>query len=106
MAGTLLEALVAILRLDVACARLNGSVDGSPIEVVRLAQRQQPSAQPREVVRALDRWLSGDQTASRFVIPNPAGEGEVAIASLSLGLQGGLGVDVAGPRRVSFPTDM
>src|SRR5258708_5673262 len=51
MAGTLLEALVAILRLDFACARLNGSVDGSPIEVVRLAQRQQPSAEPREVVR-------------------------------------------------------
>src|SRR5258707_932723 len=85
--GTLLEALIAILRLDFACARLNDSIDGSPIEVVRLAQRRNPSAQPQEVARALSRWLSGDQSAPRFVIPNPVGEGVVAIASFALGLQ-------------------
>jgi PAS domain S-box-containing protein len=106
MLGTLLESLLAILRLDFACARLNDSIDGSPIEVVRLAQRQHPSTQPQEVGRALGRWLSGDQTASRFVIPNPAGEGEVAIASFSLGLQDEVGVLVAGSRRADFPTDI
>src|SRR5437016_5855924 len=106
MLGTLLESLLAILRLDFACARLNDSIDGSPVEVVRLAQRQHPSAQPQEVGRALDRWLSGDQTASRFVIPNPAGEGEVAIASFPLGLQDEVGVLVAGSRRADFPTDI
>src|SRR5882672_8141258 len=106
MLGTLLDSLLAILRLDFACARLNDSIDGSPIEVVRLAQRQHPSAQPQEVGQALGRWLSGDQTASRFVIPNPAGEGEVAIASFSLGLQDEIGVLVAGSRRADFPTDI
>ncbi len=106
MVGTLLDSLLAILRLDFACARLNDSIDGSPIEVIRLAQRQNPSAQPQEVGRALGRWLSGGQTASRFVIPNPAGEGEVAIASFSLGLQDEVGVLVAGSRRADFPTDI
>ncbi len=106
MVGTLLDALLGILRLDFACARLNESIDGSPIEVVRLTQRQHPSAQPQEVGRALDRWLSGDQTTSRFLIPNPAGEGAVAIASLSLGLQDKVGVLVAGSRRADFPTDI
>jgi PAS domain S-box-containing protein len=106
MLGTLLDSLIAILRLDFACARLNPSIDGSPIEVVRLAQRQHPSAQPQEVGRALGRWLSGDQSASRFVIRNPAGEGEVAIASFSLGLQDEVGVVVAGSRRADFPTDI
>ncbi len=106
MLGTLLDSLLAILRLDFACARLNDSIDGSPVEVVRLAQRQHPSALPQEVGRALGRWLSGDQTASRFVIPNPAGEGEVAIASFSLGLQDEVGVLVAGSRRADFPTDI
>src|SRR5467141_3915217 len=106
MLGTLLESLLAILRLDFAYARLNDSIDGSPIEMVRLAQRQNPSAQPQEVGRALGRWLSGDQTASRFVIPNPAGEGEVAIASFPLGLQDEVGVLVAGSRRADFPTDI
>src|SRR5216684_4278221 len=106
MVGTLLDALLGILRLDFACARLNESIDGSPIEVVRLTQRQHPSAQPQEVGRALDRWLNGDQTASRFVIPNPAGEGEVAIASFSLGLQDQVGVLLAASRRADFPTDI
>src|SRR5258708_24423671 len=106
MLGTLLDSLLAILRLDFACARLNDSVDGSPVEVGRLAQRQHPSAQPQEVGRALGRWLSGDKTVSRFVIPNPAGEGEVAIASFSLGLHDEVGVLVAGSRRADFPTDI
>jgi PAS domain S-box-containing protein len=106
MLGTLLDSLLAILRLDFAGARLNHSIDGSPVEVVRLAQRQHLSAQSQEVGRALGPWLSGDQTASRVVIPNPAGEGEVAIASFSLGLQDEVGVLVAGSRRADFPTDI
>jgi PAS domain S-box-containing protein len=107
MLGTLLDSLLAILRLDFACARLNDSIDGSPVEMVRLAQRRQhPSVLPQEVGRALGRWLSAHQTASRFVIPNPAGEGEVAIASFSLGLQDEVGVLVAGSRRADFPTDI
>src|SRR5712671_1503559 len=106
MLGTLLDSLLAILRLDFAGARLNHSIDGSPVEVVRLAQRQHLSAQSQEVGRALGPWLSGDQPASRLVIPNPAGQGEVAIASFSLGLQDEVGVLVAGSRRADFPTDI
>src|SRR5713226_3437453 len=104
--GTLLDVLLAMLRLDFAYARLSDPSDGPPIEVVRLTQRQHPSAQPQEVGRALDRWLSGDQTTSRFVVPDPAGEGEVSIASFSLGLQDVVGVLVAGSRRADFPTDI
>src|SRR5260370_21620654 len=44
--------------------------------------------------------------ASWLVFPNPAGEGEVAIASFSLGLQDEVGVLVAGSRRADFPTDI
>jgi C4-dicarboxylate-specific signal transduction histidine kinase len=106
MLGTLLDSLLAILRLDFACARLNHTIDGSPIDVVRLAQRQYRSAHPQEVGRALGRWLSGDQNASRFVIPNPVGEGKVAIASFSLGLQDEVGVLLAGSRRDDFPSDI
>jgi C4-dicarboxylate-specific signal transduction histidine kinase len=50
--------------------------------------------------------LSGEQTASRFVIPNPVGEGEVAIASFSLGLQDEVGVLLAGSRRADFPSEI
>ncbi len=106
MLGTLLDSLLAILRLDFACARLNNSIDGSPLEVVRLAERRHVSAKAHEISRALGRGPNGDQTASRFVIPNPAGEGEVAIASFSLGLQDQVGVLLAASRRVDFPTDI
>jgi PAS domain S-box-containing protein len=50
--------------------------------------------------------LTGDQSASRFVVPHPAGEGEIAIASFSLGLQDEIGVLVAGSERSDFPTDI
>jgi len=104
--GTLLDALLAMLRLDFAYARLSDSSDGPPIEVVRLGHRQHPSVQPQQVGQALGRWLTGDQAASRFVVPDPAGEGEVSIASFSLGLQDEVGVLVAGSRRADFPTDI
>src|SRR3977135_2347199 len=96
--GTLLDVLLAMLRLDFAYARLSDPSDGPPIEVVRLTQREHPSAQPQEVGRALDRWLSGDQTSSRYVVPNPVGEGEVSIASFSLGLKANIGMLVGGLR--------
>jgi PAS domain S-box-containing protein len=101
--GTLLDVLLAMLRLDFAYARLSDSSEGPSIEVVRLAD---PSARPQQVAQAVGRWLTGDQAASRFVIPNPAGEGEVSLASFSLGLQAEVGVLVAGVRRADFPTDI
>src|SRR5216683_697250 len=104
--GTLLDALLAMLRLDFAYARLSDSSDGPPIEVVRLGHRQHPSVQLQQVGQALSRWLTGDPAASRFVLPDPAGEGEVSIASFSLGLQEEVGVLVAGSRRADFPTDI
>jgi PAS domain S-box-containing protein len=106
MVGTLLDVLLAMLRLDFAYARVSDSSDGRSIEMVRSAHRRQPSLQPHEVGQALGRCLTGDPTAARFVIPNPAGEGEISIASFSLGLQDEVGVLVAGSRRSDFPTDI
>jgi signal transduction histidine kinase/CheY-like chemotaxis protein len=106
MLGTLLDVLLAMLRLDLAYARLSGPGDGPPLEVVRSARREQPSPEPEQVGRALSRWLNGDQPATRCVIPDPAGEGEVSIAWFSLGLCDEEGVLVAGSRRSDFPTDI
>jgi PAS domain S-box-containing protein len=104
--GTLLDVLLTMLRLDFAYARLSDASDGPPIEVVRLGDHRHSSVQPQQFVQALDRWLAGDQTTSRSVVPDPAGEGEVSIASFSLGLQYEVGVLVAGSRRADFPTEV
>src|SRR5882762_8161657 len=104
--GTLLDVLLTMLRLDFAYARLSDASDSPPIEVVRLGDHRHSSVQPQHVGQALDRWLTNDQTASRRVVPNPVGEGEVLIASFSLGLQHEVGVLVAGSRRADFPTEV
>src|SRR5216684_1613427 len=104
--GTLLDVLLAMLRLDFAYARLSDASDGPPIELVRLGDHRYSSVQPQQFGQALDRWLTGDQAASRNVIPDPAGEGEVSIASFSLGFQYEVGVLVAGSRRPDFPSEI
>jgi PAS domain S-box-containing protein len=104
--GTLLDVLLTMLRLDFTYARLTDVSDDSPIEVVRLADHRRFSIQPQQFGQALDRWLTGDQTVSRSVIPVLAGEAELSIASFPLGLQRDGGVLVAGSRRADFPTEV
>jgi PAS domain S-box-containing protein len=95
-----------MLRLDFAYARLGDASGGPPIEVIRSADHRFSSVQSQQLGQALDRWLTGDQTTSRNVVPDPAGEGEVSIVSFSLGLQHEGGVLVAGSRRADFPTEV
>ena len=104
MMSTLLDVLLGMLRLDFAYVQLSDAIDGSPIEVVRLAQGRNLTAQPQDVGRALNCWLAGDRPASPCRVPNPLGEGEVSIAPLRLGLHNEVGVFVAGSRRPDFPT--
>src|SRR3984957_2054601 len=104
--GTLLDVLLTMLRLDFAYARLSDAGDGPPIEVVRSGHRRHSSLQPQQFGQALDRRLTDDQTASRSVVPDPGGVGEVSIASFPLGLQHEAGVLVAGSRRDDFPTEV
>jgi PAS domain S-box-containing protein len=104
--GTLLDVLLTMLRLDFAYARLGDASDGPPIEIVRLCDHRSSSVQPRQFGQALDRWLTDDQTPSQCVVPDPVGEGEVSIASFSLGFQNEAGVLVTGSRRADFPTEV
>src|SRR6267142_287778 len=105
--STLLDVLLGMLRLDFAYARLNDSIGGgTPIEMVRLAQHRNLTAQPQEIGQALNPWLAGDPGTNPLVMPNPIGEGNVSIAPLRLGLQDELGVLVAGSQRADFPTDV
>jgi len=104
--GTLLDVLVRVLRLDFVYARLSETVEGSPIEMVRLAQRRNPETQPQEVGRALKAWLTGEPPNVPFVTPNPIGEGNISIAPFRLGLQDETGLLLAASRRADFPTAM
>src|SRR3981189_3021713 len=104
--GTLLDVLLTMLRLDFAYARLGDASEAPPIEVVCLSGHRHSSVQPGQFGQALDRWLTGGQAASGCVVPYPGEEGEVSIASFSLGLQHEGSVLVAGSRRTDFPTEV
>jgi PAS domain S-box-containing protein len=104
IASTLLDVLVSMLRLDFAYARLSDSINGSPVEFVRSTQRRTAPPQPQEIGRALDRWLANQSANAPLAVPNPAGDGEVRIAPLRLGLMDEIGMLVAGSKRADFPT--
>jgi len=94
-----------MLRLDFAYARLNDSIGGTPVEMVRLAGPRNLSAQPQEIGQLLNPWLTGDPRTSPLMMPNPIGKGEISIASFKLGLQDEVGVLLAGSQRADFPTE-
>ncbi|HEY2103714.1 MAG TPA: GAF domain-containing protein [Chthoniobacterales bacterium] len=99
-----LDMLLKMLSLDFAYARLKDSTDGASLEMARLAQDRNLSAEPQLVGRALNRWLGDCPPASPFRVHNPFGEGDISVLVLRLGLQAELGVFVVGCRRPNFPT--
>ena len=101
--STLLEALLGMLRLDFAYARLSAATGSPAIEVVRSAARPEWDARPAEVGAALAR-VSAAGASAAVRVPNPVGGGEVSIASCRLGIGSDAGVLVAGSRRGDFPT--
>ena len=104
--GTLLDVLLTISRLDFAFARVSDASGGPPIKVIRLGDHLGSSVLPQQFTQALESWLTSGQINSRSVVPDPAGEGEISIASFSLSLQDKAGVLVVGSRRADFPTEI
>jgi signal transduction histidine kinase len=100
---TLLDVLVRMLRLDIAYVRLRESVQGTVVEQVRSAER--PDVAPDVFGRAFGRWLTGEISVPRLVLPNPAGDGVVSVAVFRLGVQDELGRFIAASRRPDFPTN-
>jgi signal transduction histidine kinase len=106
IADTLLDVLVRLLHLDFAYIWLRDAMDGSLIELVRVARPRYPAAQPRAVGQALSRWVTTEPGTAPCVITNPVGPGEVSIACFRLGLEDAVGVVVAGAQRADFPTQV
>src|SRR5258708_3657859 len=57
--NTLLDALIRVLHLAFACARVKDSLNGPPIEVVRLPLPNSPGPDLQQV-RMSAVWLKGD----------------------------------------------
>jgi formate hydrogenlyase transcriptional activator len=101
--GTLLDALISVLRLDFVYARLTDAAGRSPVEMARFAQAREPTPNPLALGQLLSGWLGDDlykwPSQARSLIEGT----DYSVATSRLGLSGEFGVIVAGCRRADFP---
>ncbi len=100
---TLLDALLGMLDLDLVYVRLKDLVGESPIEIVKLARSQQLKLKPQDICQALNQWLGDNPQEWPLLMRKPIGDEDLSIVPLRLGLQGEIGVLVAGSGRPDFP---
>lgn len=104
IARTLLDALEGMLALDLVFVRLIHPSTGSPIAMARVAPGRQLPARADAVGAMLDLWLEGHPRQWPPVLRNRFGDRELSVVPLPVGLQGELGVLVAGSERAEFPS--
>jgi PAS domain S-box-containing protein len=100
---TLLDALLRMLQLDLVYVRLTETGGQAPIEMVRFAQSQKHIARPHEIGDVLKQWLGTAPQEWPPRMRNALGDRDISIVPLGLGLQGEIGVLVAGSERGDFP---
>ena len=99
---TLLDALLAMLCLDLVYARFEDPAGGEPIEVLKIA----PSATwmlPDEIHKTLNQWSGDDPQKWPSRLRASIGDEDVSMVSQRCGLHGEIGVIVAGSQRADFP---
>jgi PAS domain S-box-containing protein len=101
----LLDSLLCMLDLDLVYARLNDPVGESPVETVRVAPSRKLMATPQEIGEMLNHWLGDDPLKWPVLTRKMIGGSDLSIMPLPLGLQGEIGVIVAGSQRADFPRE-
>jgi PAS domain S-box-containing protein len=101
--STLLDSLMGMLRLDLMYVRLASPFGEAPVEMVRGAHSLNLPVQPREVGKLLGQWMGSDPTNWPPLVRNRIGDADISLVPLMLGLQGEIGVLVAGSQRADFP---
>ena len=100
---TLIDSLSSMLELELAYVRLRDPIGDAPVELGRFALSGKPAPGHKEIGEALNRWF-GDHTRNWPSLARESfGDEDISIACLHLGLEGEIGVLVAGSRRSDFP---
>ncbi len=99
----LLDVLLGTLSLDLVYVRSEVAVGEPPVEMARVTQSLSLPASPQELGKLCDRWLGDDPREWPPLARHAAGDVEVTVVPLRLGLRGEVGVLVAGSRRADFP---
>lgn len=101
--STLLDALLGMLELDFVCICLKPSIGEVPFEMVRSAPSLNLKGTPREIGEFLDVSLGVDSNHWPHFVKCRIRDSEISIVPLHIGLQGDIGVLLAGSKRTDFP---
>jgi PAS domain S-box-containing protein len=94
---TFLDALLGMLNLDFLYARVKIDDHEAPTEVFRATELYEAIRQ------ALDQCFEGDARRSPEEVLGQLGEPEISVFTMRMGLEGELGLIVAGSQRAGFP---
>jgi formate hydrogenlyase transcriptional activator len=102
-AGTVLDALLGMLRLDFVYARMRSPISAERIEMVRFAASVSLRLPAPELGQLLNTRLGDDSLKWPTRVRDSLGESEFSIVPLRLGLQHEIGAIVAASSRTDFP---
>ena len=103
IAQSLLDALMPLLSLDLVYARLNDAIGGASIEKVCTVHGESSVFSPAEVCKVIGQCFSDRLPTLPALLCRSIGDKDIRLVPLQLGLQGDIGLIVAGSQRGDFP---
>ena len=100
---TFLDALLSMLDLDFLYARVRLGSHDPPTDALKTAQLFGTSHSREETRQALDQWFGEDPQQWPKAGLRQLGEHEISIYPIRMGIEGELGLIVAGSQRLGFP---
>jgi hypothetical protein len=101
--ATFLDALKAMLGLDFLYSRVALAPDKAQVEAIRLSQTPEAAHNTGEIRSLLNHRFGDDARQWPAEIRTRLGDKEVSIVSMRLGLEGEIGIVIAGSQRSDFP---
>ncbi len=102
---TLQDALMTTLNLDFLYTRAKIETDGEPIEVLKTAPHYATAQNADEIRQALYERFGDDPRKWPVGVRSHLGEQKPSLLSMRLGIEGEIGIVVAGSERADFPAE-
>jgi len=104
--NTLLDAIMRMLDLDFVYGRLRDQHPDASIEVVKTSRSSNLSEKSHDICVELRHWFQHESQEWPTKIRSRFGSEEASLVPIRLGLQGEVGIIVAGSYRASFPDEI
>ncbi len=98
------DALLATLNLEFVYTRARTEANGGLIEIFKTATAHPTTPDADKIHQTLNKWFSGDPQRWPTEMRSLLGGREVSLVSRRLGIEGEIGIVIAGSERADFPT--